>query len=310
MNKMNSKISIVSPVYKADEFLEQLVERISLTVEKITSDYEIILIDDKSPDNSWNKINDLCLKNNKVIGIRLSRNFGQHYAITAGLDNANGEWVVVMDCDLQDIPEEILNLYEQTKHGFDIVLARRTDRKDKFSQKFLSYFFYKFLNYLTGIKHDEKVANFGIYHQKVIKSILLMRENVRYFPVMVQWVGFEVGYLDVKHASRDGETSYVLKKRINIALDVILSYSDKPLRIFVKIGMLISFISLIISFYYLVQWTLGYTIVMGYTSLIISIWFLSGVILAALGIIGLYVGKTFQDVKKRPIYLIQEKING
>ena len=306
---MDIKISIVSPVYKSEELIDQLVARISETAEKISTNYEIILVDDSSPDNSWNKINELCANNKKVIGIQLSRNFGQHYAITAGLDHAKGEWVVVMDCDLQDVPEEIFNLYEETKNGFDIVLARRTNRKDKISQKFFSFFFYKFLNYLTGIKHDEKVANFGIYHKKVIKSIISMRENVRYFPIMVKWVGFKMGYINVKHASRDGETSYVLKKRINIALDVILSYSDKPLRIFVKLGMFISFTSIIISCYYFIQWLLGKTIIMGYTSLIISIWFLSGIILAALGIIGLYVGKTFQDVKKRPIYIINQIIN-
>jgi glycosyltransferase involved in cell wall biosynthesis len=306
---MDKKISIVSPVYKSEELLDQLVGRISTTVEKISTNYEIILVDDSSPDNSWNKINEICAKNKKVIGIQLSRNFGQHYAITAGLDHANGEWIVVMDCDLQDVPEEIINLYEETKKGYEIVLARRNDRKDKFSQKFFSFFFYKFLDYLTGIKHDEKVANFGIYHSKVIKAIISMRENVRYFPIMVKWVGFKVGYVNVQHASRDGETSYVLKKRINIALDVILSYSDKPLKIFVKLGMLISLISIIISMYYFIQWSLGHTIVLGYTSLIISIWFLSGIILAALGIIGLYVGKTFQDVKKRPIYVINEILN-
>lgn len=306
---MSVKISIVSPVYKAEELIEQLVERISSTVEKITSDYEIILVDDRSPDNSWEKICKTGAENSKVTGIQLSRNFGQHYAITAGLDYANGDWVVVMDCDLQDVPEEIINLFEETKKGYEIVLARRTDRKDKFSQKFFSFFFYKFLNYLTGIKHDQKVANFGIYHKKVIKSIIAMRENVRYFPIMVRWVGFNVGYTDVKHALREGETSYVLKKRINIALDVILSYSDKPLRLFVKLGMFISFTSIIVSCYYFIQWLLGKTIIMGYTSLIISIWFLSGIILAALGIIGLYVGKTFQDVKKRPIYVINEVIN-
>ena len=306
---MSIKISIVSPVYKAHDLIEQLVDRISETVEKITTNFEIILVDDSSPDKSWEKILEICSKNKKVIGIELSRNFGQHYAITAGLDKASGEWIVVMDCDLQDVPEEIYNLYEETKKGYDIVLARRTERKDKISQKFFSFIFYKFLNYLTGIKHDEKVANFGIYHKKVIDSIKLMRENVRYFPIMIQWVGYKKGYIDARHDSREGKTSYVLKKRLNIALDVILSYSDKPLRIFVKIGLLISMISLSVTIYFFVHWILGKTIVLGYTSLIISIWFLSGIILAALGIIGLYVGKTFQDVKKRPIYLINDIIN-
>ncbi len=216
------KLSIVSPVYKADHLIEQLVSRVSETVSKITDDFEIVLVDDYSPDNSWFKIKELALNNTKIKGIQLSRNFGQHYAITAGLDHAQGEWVVVMDCDLQDVPEEIEKLYAKAQEGFDIVLARRSNRKDKIFQKLFSFLFYKVLNYLTGLKHDEKVANFGIYHQKVIKSVTKMREHVRYFPIMVKWVGFTTGFLDVKHDSRDGDTSYVLKKRINIAIDVIL----------------------------------------------------------------------------------------
>jgi dolichol-phosphate mannosyltransferase len=304
------KLSIVSPVYKSENLVEKLVERISNTVSKITNDYEIILVDDFSPDNSWGKIKEISSSNSKVIGIQLSRNFGQHYAITAGLDHTSGDWVVVMDCDLQDVPEEIEKLYRKALEGYDIVLARRSNRKDKVFQKVFSFLFYRVLNYLTGLKHDEKVANFGLYNKKVIKSVVSMRENVRYFPIMVKWVGFKTGFVDVQHDSRDGKTSYVLKKRINIALDVILSYSDKPLRIFVKLGMLISLTAFISSLYYLYLWSKNEIVVHGYASLIISIWFLSGIIIATLGVLGLYVGKTFQDVKNRPLYVINEIING
>ena len=303
------KLSVVSPVYKADDLIEQLVARVSETVSKITDDFEIVLVDDCSPDTSWLKIKELALTNSRLKGIQLSRNFGQHYAITAGLDHAQGEWVVVMDCDLQDVPEEIEKLYSKAQEGFDVVLARRSNRKDKVFQKIFSFLFYQVLNYLTGLKHDEKVANYGIYHQKVIKAITSMRENVRYFPIMVKWVGFTTGFVDVKHDSREGETSYVLKKRINIAIDVILSYSDKPLRIFVKLGMLLSLTAILSSLYYLYLWSNNEIIVHGYASLIISIWFLSGMIIATLGVLGLYVGKTFQDVKRRPIYVINEIAN-
>lgn len=303
------KLSIVSPVYKADDLIEQLVTRVTETASKITDDFEIILVDDCSPDSSWLKIKELALTNSRLKGIQLSRNFGQHYAITAGIDHAQGEWVVVMDCDLQDVPEEIGKLYSKAQEGFDVVLARRSNRKDKVFQKIFSFLFYQVLNYLTGLKHDEKVANYGIYHQKVIKAITSMRENVRYFPIMVKWVGFTTGFVDVKHDSRDGETSYILKKRINIALDVILSYSDKPLRIFVKLGMLIAVSALFFTLYYLYLWINHKIIVLGYASIIISIWFLSGIIISILGVLGLYVGKTFQDVKGRPIYVVNEKVN-
>jgi len=136
-----------------------------------------------------------------------------------------------------------------------------------------------------------------------------MKENVRYFPVMVKWVGFNVAYVNVKHMERNGETSYNLKKRIHLALDVILSYSNKPIRLLVKLGIFISFSSFLVSLYYFIYW-LNYNVIsMGYTSIIISIWFLSGVIISTLGVIGLYVGKIFEDVKNRPLYIIKKIVN-
>jgi len=303
------EITVVSPVYKSESLVVSLVERIEKTIEKLTNDYEIILVDDASTDNSWNEIEKIALRNKRVKGIQLSRNFGQHYAISAGLDYAKGNWIVVMDCDLQDVPEEITKLYLKTKEGFDIVLARRINRKDSLFQKTFSLLFYKVLGYLTGTDQDQTIANFGIYSNKVVQSICSMKENVRYFPVMVKWVGFNVAYVNVKHMERNGETSYNLKKRIHLALDVILSYSNKPIRLLVKLGIFISFSSFLVSLYYFIYW-LNYNVIsMGYTSIIISIWFLSGVIISTLGVIGLYVGKIFEDVKNRPLYIIKKIVN-
>jgi len=303
------EITVVSPVYKSESLVVSLVERIEKTIEKLTNDYEIILVDDASTDNSWNEIEKIALRNKRVKGIQLSRNFGQHYAISAGLDYAKGNWIVVMDCDLQDVPEEITKLYLKTKEGFDIVLARRINRKDSLFQKTFSLLFYKVLGYLTGTDQDQTIANFGIYSNKVVQSICSMKENVRYFPVMVKWVGFNVAYVNVKHMERNGETSYNLKKRIHLALDVILSYSNKPIRLLVKLGIFISFSSFLVSLYYFIYW-LNYNVIsMGYTSVIISIWFLSGVIISTLGVIGLYVGKIFEDVKNRPLYIIKKIVN-
>ena len=303
-------ISIVSPVYKAEKIVSELVSRIISSVEKITPDFEIILVEDGSPDNSWEQIQQACLADNRIKGIKLSRNFGQHYAITAGLDNAKGEWVVVMDCDLQDQPEEIVNLLNKAKEGYEVVVARRVKRQDYFFKRLFSYFFYKVLSYLTGTIHDSDVANFGIYHQKVITSVCQMRESIRYFPTMVNWVGFKHTKLDVEHSKRlEGETSYNFKKLINLSLDVILAFSDKPIRIIIKIGTIISLFSFLFAIVSIIRYFIGDITVSGYTSLIASIWFLSGLILMTLGTVGLYVGKTFEGVKNRPIYLISEKIN-
>lgn len=300
-------LSVVSPIYKAENFVIPLVERISNTLNKLNIDFEIILVDDLSPDNSWELIEDLSLKNPSVKGIQLSRNFGQHYAINAGLTVATGEWIVVMDCDLQDIPEEIEKLYiKATTEKFDIVLARREYRKDKLLKRLFSYLFYQFLNYSSGLKHDEKIANFGIYHKKVINAILTMPETIKYLPLMVNWVGFKRTTINVLHDERDGQSSYGFRKRVQLALDVFLSYSDKPLKIFVKLGALISISSFIFSLIYIFLWLNDKIVVHGFTTIIISVWFLSGIIISILGVIGLYIGKTFQDVKKRPVFIINK----
>lgn len=304
------KISIVSPVYRAEPIVDKLVGLIKSEVSKITADFEIILVEDHGPDNSWNKIVENCQSDKRVKGIKLSRNFGQHYAITAGLDHATGEWVVVMDCDLQDKPEEIIHLYNKAMEGFDVVLARRENRQDTFFKKLFSFSFYSCLTYLTGTKQDATIANFGIYHYKVIDAIKSMRESIRYFPTMVKWVGFRSVSIPVVHAERDsGATTYNLNKLLNLALDIILAFSDKPIRLAVKAGFIISLVSFIFAIFNVVKALIGGFDVIGYGSLIASIWFLSGLLMFLLGIVGLYIGKTFEGVKKRPLYIISQSVN-
>ncbi|WP_250629995.1 glycosyltransferase family 2 protein [Rhodoflexus caldus] len=303
-------ISIVSPVYKAEKIVDLLVRRVSSEVSKITTSYEIILVEDGSPDASWEAIEQNCLQDKRVKGIKLSRNFGQHYAITAGLDHAQGEWIVVMDCDLQDRPEEIINLYQKALGGYDIVLARRHERQDNFLKRFFSWSFYQVLSYLTGTKHDPAVANFGIYHRKVIQAVCQMRESIRVFPIMVRWTGFKTAKLDVIHSEREiGKTTYNFKRLLNLALDIMLAYSDKPIRLTIKLGLTISIIAFLFALFLLFEYVSGIITVPGYTSIIISIWFLSGLIIMTLGIVGLYVGKIFEGVRNRPIYIINTKLN-
>ena len=306
--KNTPHISIVSPVYRGEYLVAELVRRIHQSVSSITSDYEIILVEDCGPDSSWDKIVALAEKDPKIKGFQLSRNFGQHYAITCGLDQSKGEWVVVMDCDLQDRPEEIDALYQKAISGYDVVLAKRNQRQDTFFKKFFSKAFYRTLGYLTGSAMDEQVANFGIYHRNVINAVCELRESIRYFPTMIQWVGFKQTAISVTHSARDvGESSYNFKRLLNLALDIILAYSDKPIRLMIKLGILVSLLSFIMGFYFSFQYFLGNVTVPGYTSLILSIWFFSGLLLILVGVVGLYVGKTFEGVKKRPIYLIQNE---
>jgi dolichol-phosphate mannosyltransferase len=302
-------VSIISPVYRAESILPELVSRIEHAMNQVTSQFEIILVDDRSPDGSWEVMKGISSQKKFVRSIRLSRNFGQHYAITAGLDHARGEWIIVMDCDLQDRPEEIPKLYAKALEGFDGVLARRTLRRDYFIKRFFSRAFYRTLGYLTGTRHDETVANFGIYHRKVIDQVRRLRESIRYFPTMVQWVGFNITRIDVEHAPRsEGKSNYNLRKLLLLALDIILAYSDRPIRLVIKLGLFIAMVSLLFIGVTLYKWLSGDIEVLGYASLIISTWFLSGCLLVTLGVVGLYVGKTFEGVKQRPIYIIDESV--
>ncbi len=301
------KLSVVSPVYRAELVLEELVERISNSIPSAFNSFEIILVDDFSPDKSWQKIEEISKRNNNVRGFKLSRNFGQHYAITAGLNQVKGDYIVVLDCDLQDQPEEINKLFIESQKGYDIVLARRYERKDSLYKKTVSKLFYKTLSYLTGTKQDATVANFGIYSKQVINEVVKLEEKIKYFPTMVKWVGFSTSYVNVEHASRsEGKSNYNLKKLLNLALDIILAYSDKPLRLIIKFGLSIALISFIMVIYVLFEKITGKVSVSGYASLIISIWFLSGCLLTTLGVVGLYIGKIFEGVKNRPSYIIEK----
>ena len=302
--------SIVIPVYQAINIFDELLSRIKAAMQFAEGDYEIILVDDGSTDNSWEIISDICLGNKHVKGIKLSRNFGQQHAITAGLDFCSGDWVIVMDCDLQDRPEEIINLYKKALEGYDIVFAKRNNRKDTFWTKTYSKIFYRLYSYLTGIKHDATIANFGIYSFKVIEVIKQMKEPMRAFSPMARWVGFKRASIEVEHGERfHGKSSNTASKRINLALDIILSYSDKPLKIIVSVGFFISLSAFIAAFYLLFRYFNGEIVVLGYTSIIISIWLLGGLIIFILGILGLYITRIFSGVKKRPLYIVDEKLN-
>jgi dolichol-phosphate mannosyltransferase len=184
------------------------------------------------------------------------------------------------------------------------------DRRDHVAKKFFSSAFYNVLGYLTGSEQDAAVANYGIYHRKVIDAVCSMREQIRYFPTMIKWVGFRKTLLDVKHGSRDsGSSNYNMRKLMNLAFDILLANSEKPIKLIVKVGFLISSLAFLASLVVMIQYFRGVIEVAGYTSMVLSIWLLGGLVIMLLGIIGMYVGKVFQYVKERPIYIVQEQKN-
>lgn len=311
MKKYSWDISVIIPIYLNEPFINELVSRLTGTLTKITSNYEIILVDDASPDDSWTLLKDLTEKDYRIRGIRFSKNFGQHKAVTAGIDKCRGRWVVVMDGDLQDRPEEIERLYEKAVKGkHDIVFARRKNRSDHWWKRLSSKLFYLVLNKLADTQIDSRVANFGIYSRRVIDNFKSMREQSRLFLLFIDWLGFKAEYIDVEHEPRSaGRTAYSFYKRLSLAINAIVSMSNKPLKLAVKAGFLISLISFLVGIFLVIRYFAMGVPIMGWTSLMVSLWFVGGLIFSLMGILGLYIGRVFDEVKHRPLYVIREEIN-
>lgn len=307
---MKDIITVVLPVYNNSDSILELYNQLKDSFAAISVEYEIIMVEDCGSDDSWEKISSLALRDQNVIGLKLSRNFGQHYAITAGLDISRGNYVVVMDADLQDEPKEIKRLYEKIKLGFDVVIAKSQKRRDAPLKKIASICFYKFLNILTGMNYHPEVRNYRILSRKVVDYICSMREQMRFFGALVNWLGFNVAFIEVESAKRfSGKSSYTFKKLLTLALSTIIAYSNKPLQISIYIGFFLTltstFLILIIIFNYL----FFQHPVAGWTSLILSIFFTGGIIIFLLGVIGIYIGKIYDETKKRPLYVIDKKLS-
>jgi hypothetical protein len=210
-----------------------------------------------------------------------------------------------MDCDLQDVPEEIARLYQTAQSGYDIVVGRRAYRNDHWLKKILSRNFYRVFAYFSGTTVDNQIGNFGIYAQKVIRSIRTLREQNRSFGLFAIWVGFERTEIDIEHAARPyGRTSYTFRKMAALAIDSIIAHSDKLLRLTVKLGLVVSVLSLVYAAWIVLRYFLWATPIIGWTSLIVSVYFTAGLIIGTVGIVGLYVGKIFDEVKGRPLYIV------
>jgi glycosyltransferase involved in cell wall biosynthesis len=299
-------ISIVVPVYKAENCLDELYRRLVAALETITTHFEIVLVEDCGGDNSWQIIERLSKADPRVRGLQFSRNFGQHYGITAGMDHCQGDWVVVMDCDLQDRPEEIPRLYAKAQEGYDIVLAQRGARQDPFFKRITSKLFYKVFSYLADIEYDGASGNFRIMSRKVVDNFRRMGEQLRFFGGLVQWLGFPTASIEVEHAERfEGNSTYTFSKLWKLATETIIAYSDKPLRIGVRFGFGMAGLAFCYGMYILLHALLYGSPIPGWNSLIVSLYFIGGIIIAMLGIIGIYLGKTFDESKKRPLYIVR-----
>lgn len=302
-------ISIVAPVFnETKQTLEELVSRISSAVKSSGNNCEIILVDDGSSNNSWNSICELAKKDKKICGVRFSRNFGQHVAIAAGIDHAKGDWVVVMDSDLQDRPEVIPNLYKKAKEGYDVVFVNRKLRTDGFISRLYGRLFFSFLNCLSGQKHDYRQANFSIISCKVADAFSKVSDRSYYYGGTIRWLGFKSSTIDADHGERySGDPVYTFRTRLRFAIKIIVGYSNKLLYFAIFAGLAMSFISFLMGGYIIINKIINPMLpIPGWPSIITAILFTAGVTNIMLGIVGLYMSDLVERTRGRGSYVISD----
>ncbi|WP_428688722.1 glycosyltransferase family 2 protein [Roseibium sp.] len=300
------KISFVIPVYNEEAVLEMLFARLDALVERIDADCEFLFVDDGSRDRSLELLHRKAHTPHFRV-IELSRNFGHQIAITAGIDSADGDAIVIMDADLQDPPEVALDLIEAWRKGAEIVSARRRQREgETWFKRASAKLFYRLLARLSPVKIPEDVGDFRLIDRKVADALRAMPERDRYFRGMVSWVGFRhVEVLYDRHERAAGSSKYSLKSMFLLATNGIIGFSDLPLRIALWFGLAVSMISFIAVIWTLVGTFLGGPVVSGWASTMIMLSFLSGVQLLTIGLVGLYVGRIYNEVKGRPLYFVR-----
>jgi dolichol-phosphate mannosyltransferase len=300
--------SVIIPIYNEEENLAVLYDRLTAVIGKLGT-YEIIFVDDGSKDRSWQLIKELHGEDDCIKGVSFSRNFGHHIAITAGLDYAEGRTIILMDGDLQDQPEEIPRLLDKLREGYDLVYGIRRVKKDSLMKRFNSFLFWWFLNKLSGIDIPRNQTLLRIFDKKILDVLKDMRERARFIHGMMAWTGFRIALLEVEHAPRErGVSKYNTIKLFRLAFNAITSFSTLPLRLATYLGLFSSGIGFFYALYFLYKKIFLGIPVLGYASIIVAVLFVGGVQLLILGIMGEYLGRVYQEVQARPVYILKEHL--
>ena len=302
------EISIVVPVYNDEHNLHELKNRIFEQVSVLATSFELIFINDFSKDTSIDVIKELCTSNNNIEYIDFSRNFGQQIAITAGLAKAKGKYIVIMDSDLQDPPELIPKLYDKIKEGYEVVYAKRADRKgENFFKKSSAHLFYRLINKLTNVDLPVDVGEFRIIHKKVAKVLLQMPEREKYLRGQIAWIGFKQTHVLFNREKRhSGSSNYSIWALFKMAMNGITSFSNFPLKLASFIGFTVSLVAFVLMLYTLYSRFITGNYVPGWASLMMSVLFIGGIQLISIGIIGEYIGRMSENIRQRPLYIIKE----
>jgi glycosyltransferase involved in cell wall biosynthesis len=313
MTLERSLLSIVVPVYNEEESIVETVNRLQKLRNHIADEInvELVFVDDGSKDKSLTHLRNISINNPSVKVISFSRNFGHQIAITAGIDLAAGDYVAVIDADLQDPPELIADMYRMALTGFDVVYGKRRSRAgETVFKKVTAAAFYRLLNYMCEIDIPSDTGDFRLMSRKVVNAFKELRERHRFVRGMVPWLGYRTVSLEYDRAERfAGESKYPLRKMIAFAVNAILSFSSKPLTMAIHIGLLTIFTGLTGGGYVLYLKFFTDTLVPGLTTILLSIAFFSGVQILLIGVMGEYIARIFEEIKDRPLYLVNETIN-
>ncbi len=302
-------LSVVAPVLAEEETVPELVRRIVSVANGMGVPFEVILVDDGSPDGTWDAICEAAENDPRVKGVALSRNFGQHHAISAGIDAARGARIVVMDGDLQDEPEVIPQLWTRADEGYDVVFVKRTSRPISWRYRASQRAFYGLLSWLSGEHYRPEVANFSLITSHVAAAFRRLPERARFYGGSINWLGFRHGYVTAPHAARHGgKASYSLRSRFRLASTIILSYSERPLRLAIWLGAVVSSLAFLLGILVVIGRIAGVVAITGWASLMVAMLFMAGVILIVLGIIGVYLGRVFAEVQGRPVYVTRATV--
>jgi polyisoprenyl-phosphate glycosyltransferase len=300
------ELSVVVPAYGCADCLSALHERLTRTLETVTPDFEIVLVEDGGSDGSWEVIERLVAEDARVRGFRLSRNFGQHAAITAGLAQSRGDWTIVMDCDLQDPPEEIPHLYEKTNEGYEVVFGLRREKRAGLARRLLARAYFWSLRTFAGSRFEGQWGTFSILSRKVVRGFLEFRDNDRHYLLILQWLGFRTAAVEYQPADRfAGKSSYTFRRLLKHAADGMFFQTTILLKWIVYLGFLLAAAGVLTALFLVVA-RLSHSFYPGWTSMAVFTLTIGGFIIISTGITGLYIGKVFEQVKGRPLYLIDE----
>jgi glycosyltransferase involved in cell wall biosynthesis len=305
---MTPIISIVVPVYNEEKSIRLMYDRLLASISSISSNFEIIYVNDGSRDNSFLELVKLSKEDARVKYINFSRNFGHQIAVTAGLDKTKGAAVVIIDGDLQDPPEVIPEMYAKHKEGFEVVYGQRLKRKgESFFKKITAKYFYRILKKITNVNIPVDTGDFRLIDQKIVNDLKNMPEQNKFLRGQIAWLGYRQTSVFFERDERKfGETGYPFSKMLKFALDGITGFSDVPLQFVTKTGIFISFISFLVILYAIFSHFILERTITGWTSLIISSMFIGGVQLISIGIIGEYISRINKNVQNRPLYIIDQ----